>query len=52
MMKEGLFSEIAGLPTEFFGENAAKVGEVVKSDIETNLCYVKCGGEQQFFCFV
>ena len=38
--------------TEFFGENAAEVGEVVKSDIETNLCYVERGVEQQVFSFV
>ena len=38
--------------TEFFGENAAEVGEIVKSDIETDLRYVERGGEQQLLCFV
>ena len=50
--KEELFSEIAGFTSEFFGENAAEVGEVVKSDIETNLCYIEWGVEQQVFSFV
>ena len=41
MMKEGLFSEIAGLFTEFFIENTAKMGEIIKSHIKTNLCNVQ-----------